>query len=362
MTHVLHVVEALSSGILTSVSTICRALANDFDHTVLHGARPETPADPSTAFPNSTRLIPWNAGRSISLRRDWAAFRKLRDTVRDLKPDVIHAHSSKAGALVRMAFPGGRIPVIYSPRGYSFLQRDAGKVARAAYRAVERGLGLLPHVTVACGLGEYGQALRVSRRAILIPNMLDPRLLPARRRARAVDAPVRAVMVGGIRPQKNFRLFCAIAEKFIGEDVEFVWIGGGESDDAVGAPANVILTGWLARDDALSELARADVLLQTALWEGLSIAMLEAMAMGLAVLALPAFGKQELVIEGVNGHLCPDAESFAARLRELLASPDRLDGFGAASRELVMRRYDVANIADQWRSLYRNHERYRRFG
>ena len=362
MTHILHVVEALSSGILTSISTICRVLASDFDHTVLHGARAETPADPSTVFPNSTRFVPWDVGRAISPWRDWAAFRALRDTVREVRPDIVHAHSSKAGALARLAFPGGGIPIVYSPRGYSFLRQDAGRVGRATCRAIEKGLGLLPHVTVACGLGEYEQALRVSRRAILIPNMLDPRLLPRRRHGSAAGAPLRAAMVGGIRAQKNFPLFCAIAERFRADEMDFMWIGGGAEGATAAAPPNVTVTGWLPRDDALARLAQADVLLQTALWEGLSIAMLEAMAMGLAVLALPAFGKQELVVEGLNGYMCTDADAFAARLRELIAAPSRLESFGAASRDIVHRRHDAMVVADQWRSLYRHHGRYFRYG
>ena len=127
-------------------------------------------------------------------------------------------------------------------------------------------------------------------------------------------------------------------------------------------PGNVEITGWLPRAEVLRRLAGCHLYMQTSLWEGLPIALLEGMVLGLAVLACPAVGNTELVIEGANGYLCPDAPSFIARVRDLDENRAALAAIGDASRDLALRNHDVGHIAPRWLSLYRHYERYYRFG
>ncbi len=362
---VLHVVEAFSTGIIQSIRIICRALDGEVRFHILYGRRPETPADVESQYPPSVGFTPWGAaGRAIDPGKDRRAVAELKAVVARVKPDIIHAHSSKAGAYARLAYPGGQLPVLYSPRGYSFLQRDKGPARRAAFRGIEWLLGRLPHITVGCGLGEYSLARTVARRAVLIPNMIDPADFPAPDQGLSPDpaGPLRVAMAGGIRPQKNFPLFCEIARAFEGRDLRFLWIGDGDIPAGVRVPASVEITGWLPRAEVLRRMAGCHLYMQTSLWEGLPIALLEGMVLGLAVLACPAVGNTELVIEGANGYLCPDAPSFIARLRQLDGDRAALAAMGEASRSLALRNHSVDHIAPRWLSLYRHYERYVRFG
>jgi glycosyltransferase involved in cell wall biosynthesis len=364
MIKVLHVVESFSGGIIHSIANICRALDGQVAFHILHGRRPETPGELEGLYPATVGFTLWpSAGRSIHPGRDLRALAEVRAAVETVQPDVIHAHSSKAGALVRLAYPCGRVPVVYSPRGYAFLQRDKGRVGRGAFWLIERLLGCLPHITVGCGLGEYTLAQRVSGRAVLIPNMVDlAQFAVAAGVARDAKGPLRVAMAGGIRPQKNFPLFCQVAAAFEGRDVRFLWIGDGTLPTGVWVPSNVEITGWLGRDAVLRAMATCHVYMQTSLWEGLPIALLEGMALGLAVLACPAVGNTELVLEGGNGHLCADAESFIGQLRALDRDRARLAAMGAASRRLVEQQHALERIAPRWLSLYSHYRRYRRYG
>ena len=364
MIKVLHVVEAFSGGIVQSIATICRALDGEVGFHVLHGRRPDSPADARALYPAGVGFTEWRAaGRSISPGSDLRAIQQLHTVVKAVRPDVIHAHSSKAGALVRLAFPTGSLPVIYSPRGYSFLQKDKGRLGRAAFWTMERVLGALPHITVGCGLGEYSLARSVAGRAVLIPNMINPAdFLDAALLRPDPDGPLRVAMAGGIRPQKNFPLFCRIAANWADSPMRFVWIGDGEIPEGTHVPANVEITGWLTRADVLRTLAGCHVYMQTSLWEGLPIAMLEGMALGLPVLACPAVGNTELVIEGGNGFLCADAASFVAGLARLDRDRALLGRLGAASRRLVEQHHAVDRVAHRWLSLYRHYGRYHMHG
>ncbi len=368
MTKVLHVVEAFSGGIVQSIATICRALDGLVVFHVLHGQRPDSPDEAKGRYPDNVEFTPWRAaGRSISPLRDIRAVAELRAVVAAVRPDLIHAHSSKAGALARLAFPCGGLPVVYSPRGYSFLQLDKGMLGCAAFWAMERLLGVLPHITVGCGLGEYGLARRVASRSVLIPNMIEPNDFNAALCLRPNEtAPLRIAMAGGIRPQKNFPLFCKIAAALSDGPMRFIWVGDGDNpisaSISASLPPNMEITGWLKRSEVLRVVSGCHVYMQNSLWEGLPLAMLKAIALGLPVLAYPAIGNSELVIEGANGYLCPDAGSFIKHLAAFDCDRAALMRMGEASRCHAIENHAVDRIAQRWLSLYRHYERYRTHG
>ena len=355
---VVHVVEPLATGPLQSIARICWGLRERFEFTLIHGQRPDLPAVPRESFPPEVRLLPWQVGRTISPRDDWIALRQLKAMLSAARPDVVHAHCSKAGALARLAALSTPLKVVYSPRGYSFLRRDVGTPTRLLYRRLEAALGRVPHLTVACGLGEYAEALKVARRVELVSNMIDLGDFAALTGPCQEDGPMTVVMCGEIRPQKNFSLFCEIARLCPGPEMRFVWLGGGTPPPGPPLPDNLEITGWLSRETVLARLNASHVFCQTSLWEGLPIALLEAMALGLPVLTWPAVGNRELVVEGETGYTCRTAEEFATRLRALAADPGRRATLGDAGRARVARQHDAAFVAAQWASVYGHYEHY----
>ena len=90
--------------------------------------------------------------RAVTPRADAAAVGRFARVVRDLRPQLIHAHSSKAGAIARVArvsFPG--TPVLYTPHGYAFAGHFSRSLERLAYLGVERALApIASHVVCVC--------------------------------------------------------------------------------------------------------------------------------------------------------------------------------------------------------------------
>jgi glycosyltransferase involved in cell wall biosynthesis len=349
---VLVLVDPLATGILYSLSRLCWALRGGFRFHILHGRRPETPGDFRESFPPDTDFTEWRVARPISLVRDAKAALQLREVVRRLKPDIVHAHSSKAGALVRLSFPAPRFPVFYSPRGYSFLRQDVRPAARAAFFYAEWLLGRSRHVTVAAGDSEYEKAKSVSRHARLIRNMVDLADFSPYEGLRPLTPPLYAVMAGADRPQKNFPLFLEIARALVDDPIRLVWVADATPPSRLELPRNLEVTGWLPRAQALGRIAGGHVYVQTSLWEGLPIALLEGLALGLPVLGLPAVGNADLVMHGRNGYRCRTAAEFADRLRELLANPALREEMGRESRSIVERHYTVESLAQSWVQLY----------
>ncbi|HYA66719.1 MAG TPA: glycosyltransferase, partial [Burkholderiaceae bacterium] len=115
----------------------------------------------------------------------------------------------------------------------------------------------------------------------------------------------------------------------------------------------VVFTGL--RRDVPRLLAACDLFLMPSRWEGLPIALLEAMACGKAVLATAVGGVPDVIDNGSNGALVPaaDMSAFALRLGELLHDPASRAALGARARIDVLRRFDVARTAAQYATLYR---------
>ena len=107
--------------------------------------------------------------------------------------------------------------------------------------------------------------------------------------------------------------------------------------------------------DVPGVLARADIYVQPSFQEGLPNAVLEAMAMGLPIVATRVSGNEDVVTDGDNGLLVPpgDPDALAAALRTLVADPALAARMGRRSREIVESRFSLTAVMNQLRDAYR---------
>ncbi|BCI52109.1 glycosyl transferase [Mycolicibacterium litorale] len=279
---VVHVTESFASGTAAAIRDFARNYPSA-EHHLVYARRPEAAVGAAefSGFAASTEL-PGGHG---------ARLRFIRRYLKGLNgPVVVHAHSSKGGVYARLAVRrSARRPVVYSPHCYSFERRDVGPAVRAVFRAAE---WLLAFNTSAFGACSPREA-RLSRwplagpRIVTVPNVAGPCTIPAVNGPTPGDG-LRVVGNGRLGAQKDPAFFAdAIAcARRTHPDLQAVWIGDGDPEYArYLEDRRIEVTGWLARAEALAELARGDVYLHTALWEGLPISILEADAAGLPVVA-----------------------------------------------------------------------------
>lgn len=346
-------VEAFGGGVFQSVRLLCEGVHSHAENVIVYSLAPETPADFQPLFPVGTRFIHFPMTKAVNMKADLLAAYRLRQLISQEKPAVVHAHSSKAGGVVRLGLWGLGIPLLYSPRGYSFLMQNTSLLKRAVYLVIERVLGFFPATTIACGFDEYGLARKVSCRTKVIPNAFDAAQVPTQQQMRPpykAGQMLKVVSCGRISPQKNFGQFCNVARHFIGQNVEFTWIGGGDTD-GFAVPANVNITGWVSHGEALQKMQAGHVFLHLSKWEGLSRVLLEAMAHGFPLVLSDAVGNRELLAYG-NGFLCQTETAAMEALETLLAAPERLADMGKASHNLLMDRYDWTKNMAIWRETY----------
>jgi glycosyltransferase involved in cell wall biosynthesis len=364
-TRVLEIVEATGGGVLRHLFQIVEGLDYDlFDVTVALSSRGwhDLTAMVERIERAGARAERVEMLRHISPIADLRAARALTELIRCGRFDVVHAHSSKAGFLGRLAARrAGVSRLFYTPHAYAF---QCGGLRGRIYLAAERFARRFGGTTLAVGEGERDLSIgrvgvpsdrvRVVANSIALPDPVTPE-----RRASARDSlglPRDAVVFGTVARldvQKGVERMVELAAR--NEPSGAIWavIGDGplrvrleelaRRSDAAGR------VRLLGRRDRAAELCAAfDVYLQPSRWEGLPYSILDALGLGLPVLATDIPGHREVCSLAVNwGPALPDPEL----LRELATAP-RFRPPLESSRCLVRERHSLAGFIAALTALY----------
>jgi glycosyltransferase involved in cell wall biosynthesis len=351
----LHVTESLASGVLGVVAALTERLARDGHEVVLaHGERPETPVDARTVIDGRVRIValPWQRRTLGAQVRAAVALRRL---ARRVRPDVVHLHSTFAGLVGALAVPRS-IPRIYTPHGYSISRTSDGLAARTAYRAVEWAIAHRVDLVGAVSRSEAAQAAelvhapRVGIVANGLPELDRGHLPTVPARPRTVVAALGRI--GPARqPEAGARILSAVATR-TGADV--LWIGGGGTGDdepglAALRAAGVPVTGWLSGDEARDALAGATALLHWSAWDAQPLAVLEAMARDVVVVASDLPANRELL---GDEQICATEEEAASLLAAVVADDGLRDRFLDSQRRR-REHYGADRMARDWLAVYR---------
>ena len=367
---VLHVMEATIGGTrrhLVDLALGQRSQGIDVAVAVATQRDPGFPADLDRLEAAGVDVRRVEMVREISPRRDWGHVKQLRALIEELRPLVVHTHSSKAGVLGRRA--ARRTARVHTPHTFAFLFGALfGRGKRALFRGIESYLGRSTDRLIAVSESE-GHTIRRSgvvdaAKVRVVPNGIDPARVAD---AEALDVaglgldPGRplAAVVGLVYAAKGQDLALAALQEPGLEDLQLVCVGPGELEElrgaaaAAGLGARVAVTG--PRNDVPSVLAAADLLLLPSRWEGLPYVVLEAMAASLPVVATPVDGARDLVRDGVTGRLAEtiDAGAIATALRDVVgASPEERLRMGAAGRERLDSDYTVERMVERTSAVY----------
>ena len=317
---------------------------------VAYAVRKQTPKNFKDYFDKHVHLIEVkNFNRSINPVKDIKAFFEIKSIEKKIKPDIIHLHSSKAGALGRIAFNGRKTPVFYTPHGYSFLMQNHSKGKRMVYRAVEKICGKRNCMTISCSEGEYQESLKLTKNATYVNNGINIKDLQL-----LIDqvGPIQAhpftvFTLGRICYQKNPSLFNKIAESM--PDVKFLWIGDGELRDELTAQ-NIEITGWVKRKEALMRALHGDVFLLTSLWEGLPISLLEAMYMKKLCIVSDVIGNRDVIHTKANGFVCNDVSEYVQAI--LIAKNKDTSHMVEVAHQEILSSYNTKTMAEQYSRIY----------
>lgn len=260
------------------------------------------------------------------------------------KPDVIHAHSTFAGAVVRLlscayAMP----PVIYCPHGWAF-DIEQSRTAKFATRLAERLLSYRAHRIIAISEAERIQGVRAGIRDnkfVVVPNGI----LGRRPDERAVwdDHRLKVLFVGRLDRQKGVDVLLAAARdleaafsvRIIGEEV----LSGSAGRKPCDPMRHIAFLGWQSKAAVVAQINACDLVVMPSRWEGFGLVAIEAMRAGKPVVASSVGGLQEIVEDGVTGLLVApdDPTALAAALTRCDLST--LQQMGNRGRQRFMAHY-----------------------
>lgn len=342
----LFIVEAMGGGVFTYIVDLANELCSRFDVYIAYATRRQTPENYLDYFDPSIHMIRiHNFTREINLVKDVKAFAEIRKVAGRIKPDIIHLHSSKAGVIGRFAFNGKKIPLFYTPHGYSFLMRDCSSLKRFAYRTIEAVCARRNCTTISCSKGEHEETLQLTKKAAYVNNGINIQMLEKTLNGITVQQHDFTVFtLGRITYQKNPKLFNQIALAM--PKVHFLWIGDGELRDELSAP-NIEITGWLERKEALRRSVNADVFLLTSLWEGLPISLLEAMYMKKLCVVSDVIGNHDVIRDGDNGFVCRTVNGYKKAIETKDTAMIRNNGYME-----IINEYNTRVMGEKYSVIY----------
>ena len=354
MKRILMVCEAFGGGVFAYVSQLCNDMCDEFDVYLAYALRPQTPKNYKDALDERVHLIEVkNFGHLKNISKDLKLLKELRQIERDVKPDVIHLHSSIAGAIGRIVFKGKENKVVYTPHGYAhILMGDPNSLSCKAYRFVEKLLGNKSNcITLTCCESEDEEAKKFAKRTAYVETGVNLKDL-----SDSLDGiqPVKnekftVYTLGRTCTQKQPWLFNEIAKAV--PEARFVWIGGGELDHQLDAP-NLEHIAWKPRHEALALGKGADVFILCSLGEAIAMSLIENMFMGKLIMVSNTMGNKSVVKDGINGYICENVEDYAHHIREAMKQwPEKLCNQAVEDVKSI---YNTETMAKKYIAFYKD--------
>ncbi len=366
---ILHIAEA-PGGVERYLVTLLTKLRKypEFEHILV--CSPAFDSSKFNGLVNNIEVID-SMQNAISFSNDAKAVRAVRKVIKKYQPDVVYCHSSKAGAIGRMADAGIKNRLLYNAHGWSFNMKTAGGKKIKMYEMIEKALALTTDKIVCISEYEKKSALEhgicKEEKLVVINNGIDfdefTHLAPKTRKELGI--PENAFVVGTIgrlsaqkAPDVFVRTAAEIKKKLpraffviVGDDIGD-GMGRGETQEQIrqaGLENDFLITGWV--DDPLDYLGVFDTAMLLSRWEGFGLVLPEYMYMEKPIVATKAdaipyvVGEAGLLVD-IDDHTA--ASEAVLRLYRDKELTSRMIQNG---RERV-RLFDVQRTADEHAALF----------
>lgn len=295
---------------------------------------------------------------------DLKAFKEVRTLIKKYNPDIVYAHSSKAGAIARVADIGLKNHCIYNPHGWAFNMRCSAK-KKAIYTAIEKVAAPFCDKIICISDSEKKSALNKKicgeDKLQVIFNGVDIEAYEngvhgavKRRDLRIPEDAFVVGMVGRMSPQKAPDVFVKMAKK-VKEKVpnaHFIIVGNGNQEAEIrkyaednGFSDNLHITGWV--DNPMSYVELFDVACLLSRWEGFGLALPEYMMAGKPIVASRVDAIPNIIRDGENG-LLVDADDAVGACEAVMKYYNNLslkEHIVEEGNECVKKYYDVKRVA-----------------
>ena len=389
MPRILRIINRLNLGGPTfNVAYLTKFLSPEYETMLVAGMIDESEA-PSEFILHDMGLKPVyipEMYRKIHLSKDVRAYLKLKKIIRDFKPDIVHTHAAKAGALGRMAASACHVPVIlHTFHGHVFhsyfsnlksnvfinIERQLAKrttrlIAISKKQKIELSeefriapADKIEIIPLGFDLGKFSENVEVKRKKFRSHYLID-------------DDETVISIVGRIVPVKNHRLFLFALKNVLTrthKKVRAFIIGDGEdrqaieelartlqidSSDFIAEKRKTTLTfaSWVKEVDEV--YAGSEIVALTSLNEGTPVSIIEALAANKAVVTTDVGGISDMVIDKKNGFIVPtnDVEALSGALLQLVENNQLRNSMESFPEANIIERFSYMRLVKDMSDLY----------
>jgi len=307
--------------------------------------------------------------------KDVTVYRELVAHLRELKPDVVHTHSSKAGILGRWAARrAGCKKIVHTIHGLAFTA-STKKIVNASYRYLEKITAPITHkiVCVADAMAQQSLAGGVGRAEQYVTVYSGMNTQPfvdagamrdvVRASLGLSSTDVVAVTIARLFDLKGHDDILALAPALCSTNphLKFLWIGDGslrarfeQQISALGLKDRFVLTGLVPPTKIPELVSAADVLIHPSRREGLARALPQGQLAGCPVITYDIDGNREGLIDGETGYCLPpfDVVRLGASLSTLVRDEPLRKKMGAAGQAFALTRFDTRAMIDGLERVY----------
>jgi len=377
MPKVLRIINRFNIGGPTyNAAYLTKFLEPNFETLLIGGQKDET-EDSSEFILDNLGLKPLlidEMRREIGFKNDFKAYKKLREIIGDYKPDIVHTHASKAGAVGRLAASRLNVPLIFHTFHGHVFHSYFGKTKTTLYKNIERYLA--KKTTKIIAISEIQKQELSTIHNICDPSKIEViplgfdlnrfrqdkenKRLTFRNRWGLKDDEIAVGIVGRLVPIKDHNMFLEgakiITEK-TSKKLKFVIVGDGELrkelEEKVSALelTNVIFTSWIKNIDEVN--AGLDLLCLTSKNEGTPVSLIEAQASGLPIVSTNVGGIENIVKKNENALLCEsgDIDQFVSHCLDLIENSNKRNEF-SKNGDHVFQKFHYTRLITDMNELY----------
>lgn len=375
-------------GPTLNVLNLTKYLASDFETLLVVGEKEGHEQD---AFSTANKmdiqplLIP-EMGRSINPLKDFNSLRKIKKVIKDFKPDIVHTHAAKPGAVGRIAAIQLGVPVVvHTYHGHVF-HSYFGKAKTKLFLNIERALAYKTDALIAISpeqKRELSEKFKVAKpdKFKVVPLGFDlskfqigydEKRANFRNEFQLTGETIAIGIIGRLVSIKNHKVFVeaiAYVKRHSNKRIRAFIVGDGESRSDIEQSAqqlgikygtssdydgdtDLVFTSWRGDIDVVN--AGLDILCLTSLNEGTPVSLIEAQAANNPIVSTMVGGIKDVVIEGDTALLSQvgDQDRFNQNLLKLVSDDSLRSEMCKKGNNFVKNRFSVERLADDFRNLY----------
>ncbi len=349
--------------------------------TMLVGGLPDIGESDSLYIPEKYGVEPVLIKEMVrlpSLKSDREAYKKLKQIIKEFKPDIVHTHASKAGALGRRAAKACKVPVVvHTFHGHVF-HSYFGKAKTKVFKAIERRLAKGSDAIVAISDIQKNELTEIhnicpKEKVHVVPLGFDLKPFRDKKETERVNTrssygiaedEVALAIVGRLAPIKNHGYFLDIIETVLDKTTKklkcFI-VGDGPEREKIALrveqinnrfPDAIIMTSWIT--DIGTFNAGMDLICLTSMNEGTPVSLIEAQAGGVPVVTTEVGGVKDVVLDGETGFVVPveDKKSFSDCVLELVENEKKREKMSQNGWNFVKEKFHYQTLVQNMDQLY----------